>query len=436
MDLNLKDIRFFSSEDEKRQIEENQLSKDSDFGNPHSELAMMHNATKWGIYFFASITLLSTAALIYRVTFPHLAEITGTAVATVAVLFMAFGAAIAIEVMLRGNWEPFMKKLFVTSKLDVVLGGLSVLFTGIILYGAITGMEVIADTDKNQPQLESVAKSGESTNAMIASNKQEIDLLRNGKGKGVYAWKGKPTPQANKRIAELEAQNTQALTALGALSKTTEATNAAKITTFNDKAAKAVHYLSMLAIGAEILKIIIFVFWGYRSWQLNQFYGSTVSAPTPLPQPIPQRVPQEKIVINRAGKNVIAANTNPYKTWDDNALIQFIETNGGKELETCMLMKKELEDRGYEVDMDLPLPAQNEVITGYNEKNEVITSYNGKNPLLSAIADREQRIKANATKLRKGDITEEHYKTIVAQYQEEIAYFNNLLVQETRKTSN
>lgn len=286
--LRLKDIKLFSSEEEKKAAEARQIQHDADFVDPHKELATMHDATKWGIYFFSAVTLLSTAALLYRVTFPHMAELVGTSAATISMLVLSFGVALAIEIMLRGNWEPFCKKLFVKGELDLVLGSLGVVFTGIILYGAITGMEIISDAGKTDPQLESVTASAASTNSTIEANKNEIALLMAGKGKGVYAWQGKPTPHAKKRVAELEAQNTAALNALTALSSTTEKMNAAKIETFSDKQAKAVHYLSLLAIGAEILKLIVFVFWGYRSMQLNAFTPkpSTPANPTtPLPQP-------------------------------------------------------------------------------------------------------------------------------------------------------
>ena len=255
--LNLKDIKLFSSTEEKKAAEARQMQYDADFSDPHKELSTMHDATKWGIYFFSAVTLLSTAALLYRVTYPHMAELVGTSAATVSMLVLAFGVALAIEIMLRGNWEPFFKKLFIKAELDIVLLGLGVVFTGIILYGAITGMEIISEVGKTDPQLESVTSSTASTNTTIEKNKKEIELLMAGKGKGVYAWQGKPTPHAKKRVAELESQNTAALNALTALSTTTEKMNAAKIETFTDKQAKAVHYLSLLAIGAEILKLIV-----------------------------------------------------------------------------------------------------------------------------------------------------------------------------------
>jgi cell division protein FtsB len=271
MDFNVKNIKLFATEEERRAIEQKQLELDSDFGNPENELAVMYRGTKWGIHFFAAITLLSTMALIYRVTCPHLIELIGVILANIISLGIAFGAALAVEVMLRGNWEPFCKKIFVTGRLDVVLGGMGILFTGIILYGAITGMEIIAETNQVQPEIESVAKSSESINSTINANKKEIEELRNGKGKGIYAWKGKPTPQANKRIKELESQNTQALGAITSLSTATEKANATKVELFSDKAKKAVHYLSILALGAEIIKLIIFIFWGYRSMQLKSY---------------------------------------------------------------------------------------------------------------------------------------------------------------------
>lgn len=271
MDFNVKNIKLFATEEERKAIEQKQLELDSDFGNPENELAVMYRGTKWGIHFFAAITLLSTMALIYRVTCPHLIELIGVILANIISLGIAFGAALAVEVMLRGNWEPFCKKIFVTGRLDIVLGGMGILFTGIILYGAITGMEIIAETNQGQPEIESVAKSSESINSTISANKKEIEELRNGKGKGVYSWNHKPTPQANKRIKELEAQNTQALGAITSLSTATEKANATKIELFSNKAKKAVHYLSILALGAEIIKLIIFIFWGYRSMQLKSY---------------------------------------------------------------------------------------------------------------------------------------------------------------------
>jgi hypothetical protein len=271
MNIDLKNIKFFSTEEEREKREMQQISQDADYANPHSELAMMHNATQWGIYFFACITLLSTSALIYRVTYPHLAELVPANVAAISMLFVSFGASFAIEKMLRGNWEPFFKKLFVKGELDIVLLGLGAVFTAIILYGAITGMEIISEVGKSDPQIESITASAASINATIETNKKDIALLAAGKGKGIYTWQDKPTPHARKRIQELEAQNTAAFNSLSSLSKTTEAANAAKIETFTTKQAKAVHYLSILAIGAEILKFIIFIFWGYRSMQLNAF---------------------------------------------------------------------------------------------------------------------------------------------------------------------
>jgi hypothetical protein len=267
--FNLKNIKIFSTTEEKESQELEQMHRDADFSNPHSELAMMHNATKWGVNFFAAVTLLSTAALIYRVTYPHMVELLGTSIATISMLCLAFGCAFAIEKMLRGNWEPFFKKAFIKGEIDVVLGSLGVVFTSIILYGALTGMEIISEEGKKDPQIESISASASAISATIEANKSEIATLSAGKGKGVYAWQGKPNSMTS-------------------LSKTTEAANAAKIETFTTKQAKAVKYLSILAIGAEILKMIIFIFWGYRSMQLNAFIPQPSTPPGTLPQPQPK----------------------------------------------------------------------------------------------------------------------------------------------------
>lgn len=285
--FNLKNIKLFSTEQEKAELEQKEHDKDSDFGNPKSELATMYNASRWGIHFIACVTLLSTMAFVYRVTFPHVTELIGETAAAISMLVLAFGLALAIEIMLRGNWEPFFKKLFVKAEVDLVLLFLGALFTTVVIAGALTGMEIISDEGAKAPEIESISATSASMSGIIETNKAEIATLSAGKGKGVYAWQGKPTPHAKNRIKELETQNTAAFSSITSLSTTTEKANAAKIETFTAKQAKAVRFLSRLAIGCEILKFVIFIFWGYRSYELKNYDPKPTTPQKPVATPIP-----------------------------------------------------------------------------------------------------------------------------------------------------
>lgn len=287
--FNLKNVKLFSTEQEKEDMEKKQHEKDSSFGDPKSELAVMHNASRWGIHFIACVTLLSTMAFIYRVTFPHVTDLIGETAAAISMLTLSFGIALAIEIMLRGNWEPFFKKLFVKAEVDMVLLFLGILFTGVVVAGAFTGMEIISDEGAKAPEIESISASSASMSSMIETNKAEIATLNAGKGKGVYAYQGKPTPHAKNRVKELEAQNTAAFNSITSLSNTTEKANAAKIETFTAKQAKAVRFLSRLAIGCEILKFVIFIFWGYRSYELKNFDPKPSTPQQPVSPPTPQK---------------------------------------------------------------------------------------------------------------------------------------------------
>lgn len=292
MDVNLKNIRLFATEAEREKARRSEIEKDMQYGNPKEELRQLEIVSKWGVWIFHFITAASTTVFIYRVIGSHLAELFGGFGSA-----MAFGigviAAFVIELILTGTWKPFFKKMFNTGSFDVILFTLGIMFTAVTLKAAFAGVDIMAEDSAGQLKVESVVASQATYEKAMKDIDGEIATLSAGKGKGVFSWKGKPTPQAQKRITELQKEKGQRTENMTALSSATGKANDISAMTYETKLKKAQGYLGLLAAISEIIKLILYTFLGYWSLQLKKWNSGEI------------RIEKNVIPNNEAPKNVI-----------------------------------------------------------------------------------------------------------------------------------
>jgi hypothetical protein len=72
------------------------------------------------------------------------------------------------------------------------------------------------------------------------------------------------------RIESLESEKESIRQSLNTVSTTTAATNQIKVSTSEEKVKNAQKYLGQLALASEAIKIIMFIFLGYRCLQMNK----------------------------------------------------------------------------------------------------------------------------------------------------------------------
>lgn len=270
MEINVKKIKFLATPEERARRDERQHALDAQYGNPIHELQGMYSATRWGKWAFQAITLISTAAFIFRVSFSHAAEFLGHTLATAICGTISVLAAYSVERMLEGNQVPFWKKLFVTKRFDVVLFLLAFFFSAIVIGGAYSGMMVVADNG-NAPTLTETTSLHGSMQKSLDAKDNEIRKIQSCQIKGGYCWKGNLTEKGHARIAALQAEKEALLASMQSTNAVTSSVNTSKVETHQEKTAKAQHYLGMLALGSEAIKFIIFIFWGYRSLEISRF---------------------------------------------------------------------------------------------------------------------------------------------------------------------
>lgn len=284
MDFDVRKIKLLSTPEERARKEAQENHLDAQYGNPVRELQTMYNATRTGKWAFQAITLLSTAAFIFRVTFSHAAEILGIVAATAICGTVAVFASWAVEKMLEGNHVPFWRKLFITKRVDVVLLFLAIFFSAIVVGGAYSGMQVIGEGQGSAPVIESTTTLAEKTQESYDKKDAEIRKIQSCQLKGGYCWKGNLTEKGHARIAALEAEKSALLETMKSTNAITSEKNAIVTGQHLSKIERAQGYLGMLALGSEFIKFIIFIFWGYRSLELARWQRKSNISPT-LPEP-------------------------------------------------------------------------------------------------------------------------------------------------------
>jgi low affinity Fe/Cu permease len=268
MDFDLKKAKFFSTKEENARQQAAQHKLDAMYGNPVYELNLMYRATTLGKYAFQSVTFLSTAAFLFRVTFSHVAELIGDVAAFAICGTVSVLASIAIEKMLEGNHVPFWKKFFLTWKADIVLGLMAIVFTGVVVAGAFSGMMVVGEGQDNSPAAESTTDIHRKTQEQIDNASNEISRIQNCQQKGGFCLNGKITAKGTARIDALTAEKAALLQSLNSTTSLVGTVNLEKKTAYEAKLEKAQKYLGRIAIGSELIKIMCFVFWGYRSREM------------------------------------------------------------------------------------------------------------------------------------------------------------------------
>lgn len=320
MDINIKNMKLFSTAEEKEAARIEQLRKDAMYGKPENELTALYTVARVGTPVFHIVTAASTAAFVYRVLFSHLAELGGEWLGAALALLIAIPLALAIEWVIAATWKPAAKKLLTLGKLDVWLFTLAIIFTCITFIAALSGVSISAENAAGELQQESITAVATQHNDRMAAIDKEITALQAGKVKG-YSWKGKPTDKAIARIDALQREKETAAAALTTTAATTKSANDTRAAGYDQKIKKAQSYLARLAILCEIMKLIMYFVLGYYSRELMRWYSGETkvkgvaitqeddedTAPTPpLPhrrsgysggaweEPIGFRVPQEK----------------------------------------------------------------------------------------------------------------------------------------------
>lgn len=271
LNINLKEV--FSSPGEReamaRQKEQEEIAH-SDYGDPARELKEMFEVSQKAKLAFQAITLVSTAALLYRVLISHSVDILGETVGSVVCGFIVILAAYFIEKMIEYSHKPFWKKIFTQGQFSVIMFFIAAVFTSTVIFFAYKGTQVMAEDSFVEAQTESVVSMQLSTNERLAEINKEVAKIQNCEIKG-YCWRTNLTKEGRARLSELSAEKRDLSASLLAATNATTASNMEKVENSKNKLSKYQKYLSIVAMGAEVLKICIFIFWGHRDGEITEW---------------------------------------------------------------------------------------------------------------------------------------------------------------------
>lgn len=277
MNFDLTKIKLFASKEERAARAHKDFLEDTKYGDPKQELSGLYTASKSLLIFASIVTGISTAYFVFTVLSSKVSELTsGNQALYVASMILlalvAIGLSYFTEKALRGVWKPFWKEAFISKGKSVdgvlLIGG--IFFSAIIISMAIVGIFIVADSEAPVVH-ESAVATNEATNKLIAAKDVEIAKIQACKVKGGYCYQKNLTPKGVARIEALQAEKAQLLANGSKTLDITSANNGIKTLTRAEKVSKAQRYLGGLTIGMEILKFLIFIFWGHRSNKLNSW---------------------------------------------------------------------------------------------------------------------------------------------------------------------